>query len=569
MAVKPVRQEFGGMKMKKITKVALLLLFTVTVFSLVMCGRTTPVTQSAGSASDPNVSARGQVPIAKEKITMTVGVQHHARIEDYNSNTFTKLIEDELNIKLEFDVYPGGGQAAGDKIRLMVSSGEPLPDIWLGFNLNGVISDVALWQFAQAGALMPLNKYYESQAFWLNSGFKEIMEDIGMDMMKLIKSPDGNIYTIPFYYYQIPNMYTGPAWIRSDWLKELGLEVPTTTSEFRNVLLAFKQRDPNHTGRDDVIPLVGGTAWKQRAVSWLMGSFIYDNYHNRISVINGKVDLSFYHPEWREGLKYANQLYKDGLLSSLSFTQDGDSYRALVDSGVVGVGVAGGYIPSSPSGNYRWSYDLLLPLKGPAGVRLSHLDPPGIEHGYVLTKDCRYPEAAFKLGDWLWSEKGTLSGLYGTEGVNWRRPNPGEILENPYPTLIPEVTRVIINMPQLQNVAWLRGSSWYLPARIADGISRNPNSPEQFQPIHLLGDFLPPGFQMVPKFVFTDEEATTAGEIRSAIEAYVNQAQALFTVGDLDINNNRDWEMYLRELDQIGLQQYLKILQDSYARMSR
>ncbi len=33
--------------------------------------------------------------------------------------------------------------------------------------------------------------------------------------------------------------------INRTWLNTLGLEMPTTTEEFRNVLIAFRDQDPN------------------------------------------------------------------------------------------------------------------------------------------------------------------------------------------------------------------------------------------------------------------------------------------------------------------------------------
>ena len=44
-------------------------------------------------------------------------------------------------------------------------------------------------------------------------------------------------------------------WIYQPWLDALGLEMPTTTDEFEQVLLAFKEQDPNGNGQADEIPL--------------------------------------------------------------------------------------------------------------------------------------------------------------------------------------------------------------------------------------------------------------------------------------------------------------------------
>ena len=49
-------------------------------------------------------------------------------------------------------------------------------------------------------------------------------------------------------------------WIRQDWLDKLGLAVPTTVDELHDVLLAFKNNDPNGNGKADEIPLFDRSA---------------------------------------------------------------------------------------------------------------------------------------------------------------------------------------------------------------------------------------------------------------------------------------------------------------------
>jgi hypothetical protein len=45
---------------------------------------------------------------------------------------------------------------------------------------------------------------------------------------------------------------------------------------------------------------------------------------------NGKIDVSFNKPGWRDGLRYTKQLIDEGLLSPLSFTQDSTQMTSLI-----------------------------------------------------------------------------------------------------------------------------------------------------------------------------------------------------------------------------------------------
>lgn len=62
----------------------------------------------------------------------------------------------------------------------------------------------------------------------------------------MITAPDGHIYSFPW----IEELGAGKEsihsvndipWINMEWLNKLGLKMPTTTEELKNVLIAFKR----------------------------------------------------------------------------------------------------------------------------------------------------------------------------------------------------------------------------------------------------------------------------------------------------------------------------------------
>ena len=59
-------------------------------------------------------------------------------------------------------------------------------------------------------------------------------------------------------------------WIYQPWLDALGLEMPQTTDEFEQVLLAFKEQDPNGNGRggrDPVVDTMSAEGWQARSTA--------------------------------------------------------------------------------------------------------------------------------------------------------------------------------------------------------------------------------------------------------------------------------------------------------------
>ena len=76
----------------------------------------------------------------------------------------------------------------------------------------------------------------------------------------MITAPDGHIYSFPWIEElgagkeSIHSVNDFP-WINVEWLNKLGLKMPTTTEELKQVLIAFKTKDPNGNGKADEIPM--------------------------------------------------------------------------------------------------------------------------------------------------------------------------------------------------------------------------------------------------------------------------------------------------------------------------
>ena len=45
------------------------------------------------------------------------------------------------------------------------------------------------------------------------------------------------------------------------WLDKQGMDVPETTEEFKDMLIAFRDQDPNGNGKKDEIPYLSWMGW--------------------------------------------------------------------------------------------------------------------------------------------------------------------------------------------------------------------------------------------------------------------------------------------------------------------
>ena len=73
--------------------------------------------------------------------------------------------------------------------------------------------------------------------------------------------------------------------------------------------------------------------------------------------------------------------------------------------------------------------------------------------------------------------------------------------------------------------------------------------------------------RVVPPLNLTREESAEISNIRSMVDDYVNENQALFCLGTRDIEE--EWDSYVREFQILGLERMLEVYQTAYDRQYR
>ena len=388
--------------------------------------------------------------------------------------------------------------------------------------------------------------------------------------MTLLRSADGNIYFIPNILESIANNYRFRGWMNQTWLTNLGLKMPETTAEFRTVLEAFRDRDPNGNGLKDEIPAIGTNNDVGLLTDFLLNSFIYDDIRNRLVVDNnGRVDVIYNKPEYRDGLRYVNSLWNDGLIFDQLFTLTGlreinESLEGNTITGFMTVGFAGAFAPYS---EMRLNYVPMAPLRGPQGARWATYIAYAPAPNFVITKDCKNPEAAFRLGDYMCSEDMSIWNRFGRPEIDWRTPRPGE--KSMYDSVgISAMLAPILVWGQIQNSHWGAAAPCLSYLGITDGqvAPDNPLDNEIWVAAATLANmpYVPPERNRVDFTIFDARETDELGDLQNSINTYVNENQAFFVTGQKSID--RDWDAYVRELDRIGLQRYIAIQQSGYER---
>nr|HML47012.1 extracellular solute-binding protein [Clostridia bacterium] len=174
-----------------------------------------------------DLSEVGTYPIAKETTPLSILMQQDVLVEDYDTNAFTKWVEETCNVDLRFDLLPAGSDGT-DKLALMLSSGQKLPDV-----INMGMSTLQDYIYGSTGIFTDLTDYYKTSAYYINQRMEEYPQ---IDLLGPVTVADGKIYCIPRYYNETIGLTNKRLWMNMEFLSKLGLEVPTTTEEFYQVL---------------------------------------------------------------------------------------------------------------------------------------------------------------------------------------------------------------------------------------------------------------------------------------------------------------------------------------------
>lgn len=552
-------------KTAKLARVTAVIL--AAALALTACGGK-PQTSAAQSAkagqtsAGANINPKGEFPIAKEKVTLRMAIQGNAQVTDFTDNDFTKWLEEKTNIKLEIEVLPA--KDIETKLNLMFAAGKDLPDI---INVGNISND-ALYKYALDGLVLPLNQYIDEYGDALPQ-----MLSNNDGLTQSITALDGNIYGIPKYNVTEHNMLrSGKMYLYKPWLDKLGLEVPKTVDDLYNVLKAFKTQDPNGNGIADEIPLAGATTGScTDPLLPLMAPFIpYDSVDNELYNDNGKIVATYTTPEFKQGLAYVNKLVSEQLLDPTSFTQDQEQLKQLANRKDV---ILGGYVHAYTAVNASDKKMLdyvCIPLLSGGTDKGGFLKDPLLPRGpsYVITKDCKNVEAAYRLGDFLISREAGMRQRYGVEGRDW------EYVDSKTTEYVgldgaPARFKIINNVwSETGNVFWRTDNAYYgdyeavygkgmLPDAFNPDLYHANNSKECFKP-YVIGNMVP-----LQSLFFTQDELSDYSLIATSLNDHVKQQIAAFATGSRSLS---DWDTFQKEVKDLGVDKYLSYVQTAYDR---
>lgn len=518
---------------------------------------------SVSSIDTSNLNAKGTLPVLKNKVALNILFSQDTNIEDMETNDYTKKLEEAVNVDLSFTYVPAGTE--GDqKLAVMISSGSTLPDM-----ICRNVTDLQSYTYGSQGYFLPLNEMTDEISIYLKDYLDS--ED-AQKYSQYINSPDGNMYSFPRIIEDLGNDYAHRMWINQTWLTKLGLEMPKTTDEYYEVLKHFKNDDPNGNGKADEIPLIGNTnGWNSTVWPSIMAAFTYVNSnYDYMQVKDGKLQTAYTQDAWKDGLEYLNKLCTEGLLSPLTFTQDVNQFKQIIenqDIQVVGSTAVGGTSVYQVDSKRKEDITHMIPLTGPDGVCTTTYTASGIPT-YIgnITKDCKDPVAAYMVFDYMYQTDMTYQARFGIKDVDWKTPDASKT--GMYESLGYEKKIEYVNAiwGTLQNHQWGENHPTVRTYDMICGVVWN-GKPYDSQ--YMTAQAIPDYQDKVPeetvqRILYLPEEADEIADIKATLGTYRDEAVAAFITGTRPIS---DWDNYIKELDDIGMKTYMDVTQKAYDRM--
>ncbi|MBU5673581.1 extracellular solute-binding protein [Paenibacillus brevis] len=386
----------------KITKRLVLTTMLAAVLALTACSG-----GGAGIEANEGAAQGGEPAGESGPLTFTFyGHYDWYTMPNWGEDLSTKWIKENKQVTVE-PISSGGN--AKQKLSTMIVSGE-LPDvIWMERG-----ADVE--KLRAAGMLVPFDDYLEK--------YPNLKKWAGDSTLDMLRSPDGKLYQFPNWFTTQPNGNAGYL-VNKKIYNELGAPPLETTDDLYAYLKQVKANYP------DIVPLEVGQGGS--GIEILTSAF-GENYPYTFTAMKGvpsgnQLNSLFTDPVFREGIGYANKLYREGLISQDAFTQKLEQVEQKVRNGQIAV-----YVASSPT-EYGAIGNALLSAEDPeAGyimvwpIHKSGLDKNKIYPGdykqqgwnvNVITRSAENPEAIFAFLDWMTGPEGQRIIMWGPEGLYW------------------------------------------------------------------------------------------------------------------------------------------------------
>ncbi len=376
----------------------------VLVILLAMLLLTATITSCSGDAPadtttpDDTQSTPADVAEPEDQETPTVSILLQGDNTPAEDNLVLQKLGEETNTIIDMTYVPGADFAV--KVNTL-AAGDDLTDIFP--------SDINQAQeFKEAGMIADVSAFLD--------GAPNLMDNVG-DLLE-----DSPVNTDGTYLIVNPILpWADQLAIRTDWLTNLGMEMPTNLDELYDTFYAFTYEDPDGNGENDTFGLCANTS--PRTFSTIFGAYGIPQSNN-IILDDGTVTTWVKHPNFLDAMEYNRTLLADGLIEpDWATIPTIDMFGKLWD-GTAGalewesVGTTNNWMPSRYTEDPVPTFDfpIIEGADGTAGVAEKFA---AVMSGYVFSADADI-EAGMRVADYCSTPEGADLLYLGVEDVMYQ-----------------------------------------------------------------------------------------------------------------------------------------------------
>lgn len=490
--------------------------------------------------------------------------------EDPNSRYFWKLMEEVFNLKCKVTQVTNK-----DEYVTLSFAANDLPDILIGVELT--TTQLVNYGMLE-GQLLNIEPYLSKE---LTPRLCDLYEKYP-EIKSGTTTPDGAIYTVP--YIMDPNNPTlyAVSSINMDMLEETGrTEKPTTLEELVEVLYEFQALG------DDVIPLAG--SWENaNPTSMLLRALGYETcFFDKICLKDGEVVLPAADEGYLAYLTLMNQFYNDGIIEKDFFTNDLITLQAEAAEKRLGVlgSSCGGY---SVDPQFFQQFEALPALSSANSTRrVATQRNFWSAGGCVISAATEHPELCLRWIDWMMTTEGTHAAWVGAHRDNetlmldgWG----GWYVNENYSRMDvdrdtwPDRWTGAVEYLQQEVAAFNMGSLGYtveedayrqsmsgLELRTPQTVwALDPNNASYYWRTSADQEYTELNEVDISTLLYFFDEDTNDRliELEALLTPYIESETAKFITGARPL---AEFEDYLREMQDLGAEEYVKYYADSYA----
>ena len=443
----------------------------------------------------------------------------------------------QTNVDVDLKIYPY--ETATERLNLDLNSGD-YADVIGGWTL----SDNAILTYGvNQGVFIPLEDYFEKYC----PNISAILDLPGV--REKMTAPDGHIYTIPYVCTDTTVGYS--PYINTKWLENVGMSMPTTTDEFEAVLKAFKEQDANGNGdASDEIPF--STDPNNKHIEAMAGYFGLPMNKLGIAIQNEKVVYGGVSDTYREFLSWFHKLYAEGLVDVELYTQDSSTWEGKGNQDLYGVSIAYGSneFTGIPAAEERGDFDSMPVLntdkdgiwlrdtEGFSVYRTQAVITNKAEHPEII---CRWFDNAFALENGIGCNRGPVGVIVNKEDDGYHA-----------------IDTTTLSEEDQEKYSW--GNLWpqslpkYLPVDF-EFVEEHPMYDEKKATEEAYEANLTK--EIIPSYWIDLDKIDTFSDTNTAIKDFFEQQQAQFVCGELDIDNDADWQAYVDGMYSLGLEDWV------------